>query len=48
VIAPVLGAWATGISKREAIFDGFAIMLAASIALTVVRGLEEAPRTATA
>jgi preprotein translocase subunit SecY len=48
VIAPVLGAWVTGIPSREALFDGFAIMLAASMALTAVRDLEEAPRTAEA
>jgi preprotein translocase subunit SecY len=44
VVVPLLAAWATGIAIREAEFDGFAIVLAVSIGLRVVRGAVPAAR----
>jgi preprotein translocase subunit SecY len=44
VAVPLLAAWATDIPMREAEFDGFAIVLAASIGLRVVRGPAPAAR----
>lgn len=46
VMAPVLAAWVTGISTSEANFDGFAIVLAAWVCVTMLGGLEDASRTA--
>jgi len=46
VVMPVLAAWVTGIPRREAYFDGFAIVLAAGIGVGMLRGLQEARRTA--
>jgi len=40
VVMPVLAAWVTGIPTREAYFDGFAIVLAAWVGLTIVGRFE--------